>query len=1094
MSMLRSPNGRPRRSPKHPATRRRLHPTPELLEDRIAPATGGGSYFLQAQLTTSKPAEWAQFGRSVSLSDDGESLAVGSSDLGTYGQHRVELFTRSDRRWEFAAEFVPPEGADAYGTFGKTIALSGDADTLAVAGVLGSDQNDPVTLYVYVRSGSDWHLRFMATMPGGGGLGSNLSISDDGSVIAAGASSTDVGEHTREGVVYVFSRTDGDYSQSAVVSAPEPGTNVSFGGAIGLSGDGETLIATSLRPNVEGGEPVVHILERSESGWELGETLASPGFGYGGPVAIDGDGDMVLVGTVVVSGDSRVGAERVFERSGESWTPTADLLAPEGTTFEGFGTSLGLDDDGATAVVGASYATVDGVESRGAAYVFSRSGSTWSYTDKLTAFDGDRRDRFGAATAIGGRTIAVGVSGVDYGPNFQQGAAYVFSSPEGFAVTVDPVSQTAQYGTMVTLTASATGATDIDVRWQVSADDGATWDDVAGATNSWYTLYASFAASGNQYRAVFTDGEGAEVVTHPAVLQVVKAASAVVVAPTPAPVVAGTPFTINVDVVAADPNLRGPADGWIVLTLSLFERSTGESSVVYSHRQYFNSQPECFSIPDTLPAGSYVVTAAYDGSEDPWFDSSTGTASQFVMQDSSTIEASIAPSAVTDGNVVVIYATVLRGNGGSPPTGAVRFMDNGETVGYVDVQPLSTSAGAAFAMYTNTSLAIGDHYFQMVYLGDSSVSASGSDVYRVVVEAPPDTMTTTTLTSDGNPSITGNLVVFVANVAGEAGVKPPAGGIVDFSIGGVLIASSAIDGDGRATLGTDALIPGTYPVTARYRGGDRIATSESPPLFQVVLARVDTTTSLTSNRNLSRVGDALTFTATVAGADGKAQLWSGDVDFFVGDQLVATVPVDVQGEAEVTTSALIAGTYSLTARYRGAGSSSPSRSEEFIQAVNTTTTTLSSTPNPSTSGEPATFTATVAFAVGEGHPTSGVVEYSIDGVLVASSAVDGDGKATLVTSAFVPGVYTIVAVYRGADDALGSASNSLPLAVVAPPVPPAPPEPPSLPPSPPAVEPDAPISRRDRLRAFRTQLAAARADRLAALAAARRWALEHRRR
>jgi hypothetical protein len=107
----------------------------------------------------------------------------------------------------------------------------------------------------------------------------------------------------------------------------------------------------------------------------------------------------------------------VFVRSGATWTQQAKLVASDAATLGGdFGGAVSIDGD--TAVIGAYIQT----SATGAAYVFVRSGTTWSQQAKLLASDGAHNDYFGASVAVSGDTAVVGA----FGHNSSQGALYVF--------------------------------------------------------------------------------------------------------------------------------------------------------------------------------------------------------------------------------------------------------------------------------------------------------------------------------------------------------------------------------------------------------------------------------------------------------------------------------------------------------------------------------------------------------------------------------------------------------------------------------------------------------------------------------------------
>ena len=113
-------------------------------------------------------------------------------------------------------------------------------------------------------------------------------------------------------------------------------------------------------------------------------------------------GDTAVVGAVLGDGaQTDSGAAYVFRRSGTTWTQEAKLIASDGAALDLFGRWVDIDGD--TAVVGAYVA-----DASGAVYVFQRTGTTWTQEAKLTANDGQPTDYFGANLAINNDTIVVG--------------------------------------------------------------------------------------------------------------------------------------------------------------------------------------------------------------------------------------------------------------------------------------------------------------------------------------------------------------------------------------------------------------------------------------------------------------------------------------------------------------------------------------------------------------------------------------------------------------------------------------------------------------------------------------------------------------
>jgi len=144
---------------------------------------------------------------------------------------------------------------------------------------------------------------------------------------------------------------------------------------------------------------------------------------FGNSVAISGN-TLVVGGPGNDVGLHQSGSIYVFVRSGISWTQQVRLEPTDAGAEEWFGWSVAIDGD--TIVAGKPNdddACTWGCDS-GSAYVFVRSGATWSQQAKLTADDGGEWDYFGRTVVIQGDTIVVGAP--QGGPLWHQGAAYVF--------------------------------------------------------------------------------------------------------------------------------------------------------------------------------------------------------------------------------------------------------------------------------------------------------------------------------------------------------------------------------------------------------------------------------------------------------------------------------------------------------------------------------------------------------------------------------------------------------------------------------------------------------------------------------------------
>jgi len=202
----------------------------------------------------------------------------------------------------------------------------------------------------------------------------------------------------------------GAYEQIAL-TASDGATNDLFGFSVAV--DGDTAVVGAYDDEVTfPNQGSAYVFIRSGSTWtQQGKLTASDGAAldsFGTSVAIFGD-------SIVVGTSGNPGSAYVFTRSGGTWTEQQKLTASDGAAGDYFAYSVAISGD--TVVAGASYDDIGANSEQGSAYVFTRSGSTWTEQQKLTASDGAAGDFFGYSVAIAGDTIVVAASDDDIGSN-----------------------------------------------------------------------------------------------------------------------------------------------------------------------------------------------------------------------------------------------------------------------------------------------------------------------------------------------------------------------------------------------------------------------------------------------------------------------------------------------------------------------------------------------------------------------------------------------------------------------------------------------------------------------------------------------------
>jgi hypothetical protein len=316
-------------------------------------------------------------------------------------------------------------------------------------------------------------------------FGSVVAVSGDTLVVGAARESSKFGGAPSDnslgsaGAAYVYVRQGNAWIEQARLKASNADSNDFFGSSVALSGDrivvgapGEDSAATGVDGDASSNTAytagAAYVFERSGSSWTqvayLKASNARASANFGGAVALAGD--TVVVGSPDESSSATgvdgsqtdtkaegAGAVYVFVRSGSTWSQQAYLKASNARSRARFGTSLAMA--GETLAVGApaedsAGSGIDGDQSRstngqryGAAYVFVRSGSSWSQQVFLkgaapdNALSAAQSLDFGRALALSGSTLVVGAPadssgarGIDgdvsMGHANRSGAAYIY--------------------------------------------------------------------------------------------------------------------------------------------------------------------------------------------------------------------------------------------------------------------------------------------------------------------------------------------------------------------------------------------------------------------------------------------------------------------------------------------------------------------------------------------------------------------------------------------------------------------------------------------------------------------------------------------
>ncbi|MFN7977486.1 MAG: hypothetical protein U0P30_05075 [Vicinamibacterales bacterium] len=283
----------------------------------------------------------------------------------------------------------------------------------------------------------------------------------DGEWTVAGA--RDVASSRNAGVVYVYRRTGQTWGQAARLTCPDTAGNCgSFGQAVAVSGTTLAVGNGGL-----GGTPIVPgfvwIFDWNGTAWNFSTRLDGPaGRQIGFSVALDGN-VLVTTGATASAGAHTIDGAYVFERSGATWT-RSDLVSGDRTANDTFG--YAVDVAGDTICVGApAFATT----TPGAVHVFRRNGASWPQEGPKLVPLATASARIGESCAVGSDTLATGAPYLTTGGQPGSGRAFIFNragTTWSLTQTVLPDAGTFQlgdttavFGDAVVIGATGTGST-----------------------------------------------------------------------------------------------------------------------------------------------------------------------------------------------------------------------------------------------------------------------------------------------------------------------------------------------------------------------------------------------------------------------------------------------------------------------------------------------------------------------------------------------------------------------------------------------------------------------------------------------------------
>ncbi|MBW2529335.1 MAG: FG-GAP repeat protein, partial [Deltaproteobacteria bacterium] len=363
------------------------------------------------------------FGWSVAVSGATALVGAHHADDGAPNAGAAYAFSRNAGSWTFDGKLTASD-PDVSDNLAYAAALEGNYAVLGAPGWEGPVGDGRGAAYVFVRSASSWGEQDQLVASDGADddqFGSDVDIAGD--TVIVGAYLHDETFDGDEGAAYVFRRNGQSWDLEAQLTAADPDPSDYFGISVALSGD-RALVGASLDDEAGTNAGAAYSFTRTVTVWsEEGKLTAVPAanqdqFGF----SVDLDGTTALVGTPNDDSEgTNAGSAYAFVRSGAGWALEQEIIDGNVAARDAFGRAVALSGD--RAIFGAPFHDGTGSDA-GAAYVFARNG-TWVRDTKVAAQDGKFGDAFGESVTIDGDTAIVGANRTTLLAH-QEGAAYVF--------------------------------------------------------------------------------------------------------------------------------------------------------------------------------------------------------------------------------------------------------------------------------------------------------------------------------------------------------------------------------------------------------------------------------------------------------------------------------------------------------------------------------------------------------------------------------------------------------------------------------------------------------------------------------------------
>ncbi|SDD06376.1 putative Ig domain-containing protein [Aquimonas voraii] len=417
------------------------------------PGVGAKSYLSGVRLAPADPKRESYYGWSVSAS--GNRVLVGmpyefNGVTLTTGAAYVQGFDGA--QWQQEAKITPADGVN-FDYFGEAVALSGD-----IAAVGAPDhQSARGAVYLFQRNGASWS-QFAKLLPSdplqNARFGAALSF--DGTTLAAAAPNHNGGR----GAVYLFTASGGTWTQSARLQAADAAANDRFGQAVAIEAD-TLIIGAPGKAQEVSSQGIVYVYSRNGGSWSqqarLARSGAQPGESFGSAVAVSGDLAAASAPFAAAVQGSGGGIIETYRRVGQTWSPVGSLRSAAGSASAQFGFSLALRGPRLLAGLAGDQIGDNILQGSLESYLFEE--GAWTLNQRLVAVDGEQEAQIGYSVTQATDFAIGGAPGASSGAATYAGTVYAFQNRETSLSLIDLPAQAVRIGESYSVTTRVAAGT-----------------------------------------------------------------------------------------------------------------------------------------------------------------------------------------------------------------------------------------------------------------------------------------------------------------------------------------------------------------------------------------------------------------------------------------------------------------------------------------------------------------------------------------------------------------------------------------------------------------------------------------------------------